>query len=39
MICFGQRTLLKYCLAEKNLPFISRVDNPPKLVQLRLYGL
>ena len=27
------------CLTPKNIPFGSRIDNPPKLVQLRLYGL
>ena len=26
-------------LTEENFPFASRVDNPPKLVQLRFYGL
>ena len=39
IICFDQSASLKYCLTEKNLPFISRVDNPPKLIQLRLHGL
>ena len=31
-IFFGQSTLLKYCSTQKNLPFVSRFDNSPKLV-------
>ena len=30
--------IVQECLTEKNLPFVSRVDNPPNLVQLRSYG-
>ena len=36
------QALLKYfsrTFDGKNHPFISRVDSPPKLIQLRLYGL
>ena len=38
IICFGQSTIVQERLTEKkNLPFVSRVDNSPRPVRLRLY--